>query len=195
MRNAEQVLGVIRQRGIEGKPLEDIYRQLYNPDLYLVAYARLSKNQGALTPGTTAETVDGMTLAKIEQLIADLRCERYRWTPVRRTYIPKANGRKRPLGIPTVPSHCTSMQQDSVFPWGWAGPPDPPSLPRCRQSGELRDQRCCLGLRKSAMMSGVSVIQRGPWGTVWTESRQPDLHQSAMVETLTLSRVAAALAE
>ncbi len=101
MRNAEQVLGVIRQRGIEGKPLEDIYRQLYNPDLYLVAYARLSKNQGALTPGTTAETVDGMTLAKIEQLIADLRCERYRWTPVRRTYIPKANGKLRPLGIPT----------------------------------------------------------------------------------------------
>ena len=51
MRNAETVLGVIRERGKQGLPLEDIYRQLYNPDRYLRAYARLYKNDGALTPG------------------------------------------------------------------------------------------------------------------------------------------------
>ncbi len=101
MRNAETVLGVIQERGKRGLPLEDVYRQLYNPDLYLRAYARLSQRDGALTPGTTGETVDGMTLAKIEQLIEDLRFERYRWSPVRRTYIPKKDGKLRPLGIPT----------------------------------------------------------------------------------------------
>src|SRR5919202_473354 len=51
---------------------------------------------GALTPGATSETADGMTLAKIDAIIDALRFERYRWTPVRRTYVPKANGRKRP---------------------------------------------------------------------------------------------------
>ena len=73
MRRADSVLGVIHDRGRRGLPLEDIYRQLYNPDLYLRAYARLYRNDGALTPGTTAETVDGMARAKIERIIADLR--------------------------------------------------------------------------------------------------------------------------
>src|SRR5437763_696737 len=101
MRDAETVLGIIRERGTQGLPLEDLYRQLYNPLLYLRAYARLYANKGALTPGSTAETVDGMSKAKIEKIIDDLRHERYRWTPVRRTHIPKANGKLRPLGMPT----------------------------------------------------------------------------------------------
>ena len=101
MRSAEQILGIIRERGKRGLPLEDIYRQLYNPTLYLMAYARLYSNEGAMTRGTTSETVDGMALAKIMQLIDDLRHERFRWTPVRRTYIVKKNGKLRPLGLPT----------------------------------------------------------------------------------------------
>ncbi len=87
MRSAEQILGIIRERGKRGLPLEDIYRQLYNPTLYLMAYARLYSNEGAMTRGTTSETVDAMSLRKIERLIDDLRHERFRWTPVRRTYI------------------------------------------------------------------------------------------------------------
>jgi len=101
MRNAEQILGIIRERGKRGLPLEDIYRQLYNPTLYLMAYARLYSNEGAMTRGTTSETVDGMALKKIEHLIDDLRHERFQWTPVRRTYILKKNGKLRPLGILT----------------------------------------------------------------------------------------------
>lgn len=101
MRDAETVLAVIRERGKRGLPLEDVYRQLYNPDLYLRAYGRLYANAGALTPGTTKDTADGMSLEKIGRLIARVRQERYRWTPVRRTYIPKAHGKRRPLGIPT----------------------------------------------------------------------------------------------
>jgi group II intron reverse transcriptase/maturase len=54
-----------------------------------------------MTPGVTPETVDGMSLAKIGNIIKALRQERYRWTPVRRTYIPKSNGRRRGLGMPT----------------------------------------------------------------------------------------------
>ena len=101
MRTADTVLGIIRERGKKGLPLEDVYRQLFNPDLYLRAYGRIYRNDGATTPGATPETVDGMSLAKIEAIIEALRFERYRWTPARRTYIPKSNGKRRPLGIPT----------------------------------------------------------------------------------------------
>ena len=84
MRTAATVLNIIQERGKRKLPLEDIYRQLYNPLLYLRAYAKLYPNKGAMTPGTTTETVDAMTIAKIYQIIDDLRHERYRWTPVRR---------------------------------------------------------------------------------------------------------------
>jgi len=101
MRDTETVLGIIRDRGSRGLPLEDVYRQLYNPNLYLYAYGRIYRNAGATTPGTTPETVDGMSLAKIGRIIEDIRYERYRWTPVKRTYIPKKGGKVRPLGLPT----------------------------------------------------------------------------------------------
>lgn len=100
MQTAEAVLNIIRERGQRGLPLERIYRQLYNRDLYLRAYGKLYRNKGAMTPGSTPETVDGMSLGKIETIIEDVRQERYHWTPVRRTHIPKGQG-KRPLGLPT----------------------------------------------------------------------------------------------
>jgi len=100
MRNAETVLGVIQDRGKRGLILEDVYRQLFNPSLYLRAYGRIYRNDGAMTKGATAETVDGMSQEKIATIIEQLRDERYRWTPVRRVYIPKANGKMRPLGVP-----------------------------------------------------------------------------------------------
>jgi len=101
MRNAETVLNIIRDRGLRKLPLEDVYRQLFNPDLYLRAYGRIYANEGAMTQGVTPETVDGMSLAKIDKIIEALRFERYRWTPVRRIDIPKKNGKTRPIGILT----------------------------------------------------------------------------------------------
>ena len=101
MQDAETVLNVIRERGERELPLENIYRLLYNRNLYLRAYGRIYSNQGATTKGTTAETVDGMSLAKIDRIIDELRYERFRWTPVRRVNLPKPNGGTRPLGIPT----------------------------------------------------------------------------------------------
>jgi retron-type reverse transcriptase len=102
MQNAETVLAVLRERGRRGLPLERLYRQLFNPCLYLMAYRKLYSNAGAMTPGVTAETVDGMSLAKIAGIIEAVRAERWRWRPVRRVYIPKKNtGKRRPLGLPT----------------------------------------------------------------------------------------------
>jgi len=101
MRSADQCLSIIRTRGERRLPIEDLYRQLFNPEFYLQAYGKIYRNDGAMTPGTTTETVDGMSLAKIRDIIDALRFERYRWSPVRRTYIPKKQGKLRPLGMPT----------------------------------------------------------------------------------------------
>ena len=101
MQNAEVVLSVLRERGRRGLPLQRLYRQLFNPQLYLMAYRKLYSNAGAMTPGATGETVDGMSLMKIGQIIDTVRGERWRWRPVRRIFIPKKNGKRRPLGLPT----------------------------------------------------------------------------------------------
>jgi group II intron reverse transcriptase/maturase len=101
MQDAATVLDVIGKRGARGLPVERLYRQLFNPQLFLMAYGKLYSNRGAMTPGVTGETVDGMSLAKIGAIIGALRAERYRWQPVKRVYIPKKSGKKRPLGLPT----------------------------------------------------------------------------------------------
>ncbi|MEU8695016.1 reverse transcriptase domain-containing protein [Streptomyces sp. NPDC048665] len=102
MQSAETVLGVLRERGRRGLPCNELYRQMFNPQMYLLAYGRLYSNKGAMTPGVTGETVDGMSLGKIEHIIDALRHERYRWSPARRIYIPKRGGsmKMRPLGLP-----------------------------------------------------------------------------------------------
>src|SRR5215475_5378816 len=101
MQSAETVLGVLRDRGRRGLPCTELYRQLFNPNLYLVAYGRIYSNQGAMTPGVDGETPDGMSMARIGRVIDAMRHERYRFKPVKRTYIPKKNGRLRPLGLPS----------------------------------------------------------------------------------------------
>ena len=101
MREAGTVLDVLRERERRGLPLERLYRQLLNPQLYLLAYGRLYSNKGAMTPGPDGETVDGMSWGKIERIIDALRHERFRFKPVLRTYIPKKNGKKRPLELPS----------------------------------------------------------------------------------------------
>jgi len=101
MQTPKALLDIYQKRGSKGLPLERVYRQLFNPELFLQAYGRIYRNAGATTKGSTEETVDGMSLQKIHNIIDLLKQERYAWTPVRRTEIPKPNGKKRPLGIPT----------------------------------------------------------------------------------------------
>jgi group II intron reverse transcriptase/maturase len=100
MQSAATVLDVLRERGRRGLPCDELYRQLFNPDLYLLAHGRIYANHGAMTPGACGETADGMSLAKIGRIIDALRHERYRFQPVKRVYIPKKSGKLRPLGLP-----------------------------------------------------------------------------------------------
>lgn len=101
MQNAKSVLDVLRERGRRGLPLDELYRQMFNPSMYLLAYGRIYANKGAMTPGVTQETVDGMSMGKIRRITDAMRHERYRFSPVRRAYIPKKSGKLRPLGLPT----------------------------------------------------------------------------------------------
>jgi retron-type reverse transcriptase len=102
MQSAETVVDVLRARGRRGLPCDELYRQLFNPALFLMAWGRIYANDGAMTPGACGETADGMSLAKIGRIIDALRHERYRFQPVKRVYIPKKNSRKmRPLGLPS----------------------------------------------------------------------------------------------
>jgi len=101
MQETDSYLGILRERGRRGLPLERVYRHLFNRGLYLKAYGRLYRNHGAMTRGITNEVADGMSLEKIDAIIDDLRHERYRWKPARRVWIPKKNGKQRPLGVTT----------------------------------------------------------------------------------------------
>jgi group II intron reverse transcriptase/maturase len=100
MRTAETILNIIQDRGKRNLPLDDVYRQLYNPDMYLRSYAKLYPNDGAMTPGMTEETVDGWSMEKVAAIIVAIRDERWQWTPVKRVLIDKPKGGKRPLGLP-----------------------------------------------------------------------------------------------
>src|SRR5258708_7877428 len=101
MQEAEVVLNVLRERGRKGLPLTQLYRQMFNRELYLLAYGNIYSNQGAMTPGPSQDTADGMSEAVIDEVIGQMRHERYRFAPARRVYIPKKNGKLRPLGLPS----------------------------------------------------------------------------------------------
>jgi group II intron reverse transcriptase/maturase len=101
MQDAGTVLAVLRERGGKGLPCDELYRQMFNKSLYLLAYGNIYSNQGAMTPGASQETADGMSERKIGQIIELMRYERYRFSPARRIYIPKKNGKLRPLGLPS----------------------------------------------------------------------------------------------
>ena len=101
MQKAEVVPGVLRERGRGKLPCTQLYRQMFNKDLYLMAYGNIYSNQGAMTPGANEETADDMSEEKIEQIIGRMRQENYRFAPARRTYIPEKNGKLRPLGMPS----------------------------------------------------------------------------------------------
>jgi hypothetical protein len=89
MQSAATVLDVLRDRGRRGLPCDELYRQLFNPHLYLLAYGRLYSNDGAMTPGADGETVDDMSLGKIGRIIDALRCG--------------GGFAACPLGIPKIP--------------------------------------------------------------------------------------------
>ena len=101
MRTTETILEILRERGQQRKPLKRLYRLLRNRNLLLTAYGRIASNAGAMTPGSDPDdTIDAMSLDRINNLITALETGTFRWKPVRRVYILKANKKKRPLGVP-----------------------------------------------------------------------------------------------
>lgn len=161
-----------------------------------LAVRRVVENPGRRTPGVDGEILD--TPEKKAQAVEKLGTEDYQPQPLKRIHIPKNNGRGlRPLGIPIVRSHCTSIQ----WTWGLLGDTDQVmtvitlSQFGYRGAEVVRDRRRRVGLRSSAMISGVSLIHRGLVGVARTLSRRPAIHQSAIVETSTFRMLAAALAE
>lgn len=101
MLTASKYLNIVSRRGQEGKTLERVYRLIRQPEVLQMAYMNLYANQGAMTVGTDPQdTIDGMSLKRIDELAQELADGTFQWKPVRRVYIKKANGKLRPLGIP-----------------------------------------------------------------------------------------------
>nr|WP_242477418.1 reverse transcriptase/maturase family protein [Bacillus cereus group sp. N8] len=90
-----------RQSQKEEYKFRRLYRNLYNPEFYFTAYDNLSKNDGALTMGVDKRSIDGFSIGVIEELIEALKQRAYQPFPSKRVYIPKKDGKKRPLGIPS----------------------------------------------------------------------------------------------
>lgn len=103
MQPTMEILARIRENSKTNKEevFTKLYRYLLRSDLYFEAYRNLYANNGASTNGVTNDTADGFSEAKIERIIRSLKDESYQPLPARRTYIKKANGKMRPLGIPT----------------------------------------------------------------------------------------------
>lgn len=103
MRNPQNVLNSLCQHSSDQLYKYDrLYRNLYNKELFLRAYQNICAKEGNMTSGVDGKTIDAMSIQRIESLIAELKSEAYSPKPSRRTYIPKKNGKMRPLGIPTV---------------------------------------------------------------------------------------------
>ena len=100
MRDPNIILDIIKTRSINKCEINNIYPLLYKQQFYLTAYNKLSKNSGSLTPGETNETIDGMSLKRIDTIIDEMRYERYKWYKLRQVDIPKSNGGFRTLSIP-----------------------------------------------------------------------------------------------
>ena len=103
MRNPTDVLNSLnKQSKNPSYKFQRLYRNLYNPEFYLLAYRNIYANEGSMTPGVDGETLDGMSSPRIERIINALKDHSYRPNPARRTYIAKKNSnKKRPLGIPS----------------------------------------------------------------------------------------------
>jgi len=100
-RNPEKVLNSLTEHSVDlNYKFERLYRILFNEEMYYVAYQRIYAKPGNMTAGSDGKTIDRMSLSRIEKLIASLKDESYQPQPSRRVYIPKKNGKMRPLGVP-----------------------------------------------------------------------------------------------
>lgn len=122
MRESEDILSVLSEVTKKNKKeykLEKVYRLLYNKNLYYTALDQIYNNKGAGTMGTDNDTIDGISDKKLDEIIESLKNESYKPKAVRRTYIPKKNGKQRPLGIPSfsdkLVQKVTTMILEAIY--------------------------------------------------------------------------------
>ena len=102
MRNPNIVLETLSEKSNDSTyKYERLYRNLYNREFYCLAYQNIYANDGSMTPGSDDATIDGMSLKRLDKIIATMKDHSYQPKPARRTYIKKKNGKLRPLGIPS----------------------------------------------------------------------------------------------
>lgn len=102
MRHPERVLNSLSEHSKDASyKFERLYRILFNEEMFYVAYQRIYAKEGNMTKGSDGQNIDNMSLKRIEKLIDTLKDETYQPQPSKRVYIPKKNGKKRPLGVPT----------------------------------------------------------------------------------------------
>ena len=102
MRNPNDILINLRKHSNESTyQYLRLYRNLFNEQMFYAAYQRIYAKPGNMTSSTDGRTIDQMTLQRIDDIIKTLKDESYKPKPVRRVYIPKKNGKLRPLGVPT----------------------------------------------------------------------------------------------
>jgi group II intron reverse transcriptase/maturase len=155
--NGLQRLEVIRKLNAQsGWINSDLYRLLFKPELYILAYERIKSKPGNMTPGTDEETIDGFGMGEISKLIEEMRTEKYHPSPVRRALIPKSNGKMRKLGIPStrdkIVQEVVRLILEAVY--------DSPHGPYFKDSSHgFRSSRSCH--------TALKEIQ-GKWsGTTW----------------------------
>ncbi|WP_406894635.1 reverse transcriptase domain-containing protein [Bacillus cereus] len=103
MRNPNEVLNSLNTKANNANyKYKRLYRNLYNPEFYYMAYSKIYAKEGNMTKGTDGNNIDGMSIERINTLIDRIKNETYQPYPAKRVYIDKANGGKRPLGIPST---------------------------------------------------------------------------------------------
>jgi RNA-directed DNA polymerase len=136
----------------QGKRINGLFRLMENPELWIQAYAKINPNKGAMTKGVDNSTMDGFSTERVANLIELLKEGRYHFKPVRRVYIPKANGKKRPLGVPTADDKLVQEVVRTLLEQIYEGI-------FSRNSHGFRPQRSCH--------TALKQIQRSWKGTKW----------------------------
>src|SRR4051812_10770272 len=181
------------EQGVGGGKWFRLFDKVFSERNLTAAFQQVASRQGAA--GFDHVSVDQFERGLPETIweISDqLKQGSYQPQSIRRVHIPKpGTDESRPLGIPMRHSYCTSLQR------GWGLSRERLALPwAClNHEAERRVQERRAGLRKRAMVSGVNRIHQGPCDVDWRPSTRPAWHQSAIVETVTLSKSAATLAE
>lgn len=105
--------------------VSNIYDLMLDYDLHVTAYEKVKSNQGAITPGVDKETLDGMSNDTIKKTIQSLKDHSFKFKPSRKEFIPKANGKFRPLGIPSPRDKVVQQVMVMILECIWDSPSSP----------------------------------------------------------------------